>query len=154
MSKTDINEWLRGDGIGKVHSTLQSVIAQSFQEVLGEEKIRKKDLWEAKLMKRWEGRLRGERRVWESHRDHEGDNIFRVFSEQKDQVVWICDVMWWRHFRKCVCFWEGKGLLAGFQTVECEEKIFRREELPKRIWVVKVMGNSHACFSIKVFVFH
>jgi hypothetical protein len=36
---------------------------------------------------KWEGRLRGERRVWESHRDHVGDNIFRVFSEHKDQVV-------------------------------------------------------------------
>lgn len=44
MSKTEINEWLSGDGIGKVFSTLQSVMAQSFQEVLGEEKIRKKDL--------------------------------------------------------------------------------------------------------------
>jgi hypothetical protein len=70
-----------------VRSTLQSVMAQSFQEVLGEEKIMKKDLSEEKLMKRWEGRLRGERRVWESHRGHEGDNIFRVFSKQKDQVV-------------------------------------------------------------------
>ncbi len=43
MPKTEINEWLSGDGIGKVR-TLQSVMAQSFQEVLGEEKIRKKDL--------------------------------------------------------------------------------------------------------------
>ncbi len=34
MSKTDINEWLSGDGIGKVRSTLPTVMAQSFQEVL------------------------------------------------------------------------------------------------------------------------
>jgi hypothetical protein len=44
VSKTEINEWLSGDGIGKVRSTLHPVMAQSFQEVLGEEKIRKKDL--------------------------------------------------------------------------------------------------------------
>ncbi len=44
MSKREINEWLSEDGIGKVRSTLPSVMAQSFQEVIGEEKIRKKDL--------------------------------------------------------------------------------------------------------------
>jgi hypothetical protein len=44
VSKRDINEWLSGDGIGKVRSTLPTVMAQSFQEVLVEEKIRKKDL--------------------------------------------------------------------------------------------------------------
>jgi hypothetical protein len=44
LSKTEINEWLSGDGIGKVCSTLESVMAQSFQEVLVQEKIRKKDL--------------------------------------------------------------------------------------------------------------
>jgi hypothetical protein len=38
-------------------------------------------------------------------------------------------------------FWEGKGLLAGFQSIDHEKKILRRDELTKGILVVEVMGN-------------
>jgi hypothetical protein len=70
VSKTEINEWLREHGIRKA-STLPSVMAHPFWEVLGEEKMKKKDLCEEELMKRWESRLRGKRRAWEFQGDHE-----------------------------------------------------------------------------------
>jgi hypothetical protein len=84
VSTTEINEWLEGHGIRKAR-TLQSVVAHSFWEVLGEEKMKKKDLCEEELMKRCESRLRGKRRAWEFQGDHE----VTLFPEctQKDQGV-------------------------------------------------------------------
>jgi hypothetical protein len=138
-----MNGWVGTEWVNCIHYSYSGTI------LLGGSRGREnkeEDVWEEELMKRWDGRLREVReksvgiwgRLWR----------WRYF-QSANRKIRLCEfVMWWRHFIKCICFWEGKELLAGFRSVEHEKKHLG-EELTKGIWVVKVMGNSCACLSTK-----
>jgi hypothetical protein len=68
-----------------------SVVAQSFWEVLGEEKTDQKNLWEEEFMTRPEERSK--RRVWKSREivKRKGINMSRELAE----ISGSANVCWW-----------------------------------------------------------